>query len=177
LLPAATEIVPAADPASLRLVRELFEEYASSLDLDLGFQDFTTEIATLPGLYAPPAGRLLLGFDQRRVAGCVALRPLEPGTGEMKRLYVRPAFRGSGWGRRLAERIVAEARAAGYERIRLDTLPSMTGARALYRSLGFRDIGPYRHNPIPGTAFLELDLTPAPGADLGPRTHDSRRLQ
>jgi len=151
-------IVQAEYPASLPLVRALFEEYAGSLGIDLGFQGFAGELETLPGSYAPPTGRLLLGFEGTEAAGCVALRRLEPGVAEMKRLYVRPPFRGSGWGRRLTERIVAEAREAGYGRMRLDTLPSMAGARALYRSLGFHEIPPYRHNPVPGAAFLELNL-------------------
>jgi ribosomal protein S18 acetylase RimI-like enzyme len=151
-------IVPALDPRSLATVRELFEEYAGALGIDLGFQDFSTELETLPGSYAPPLGRLLLALQDGAPAGCVALRPLEPGIAEMKRLYVRPAFRGGGWGRILAERIIAEALVAEYARMRLDTLPSMAGARALYRSLGFREIPPYRHNPVAGTAFLELAL-------------------
>ena len=151
-------ILPALDRRSLATVRELFEEYAGSLGIDLGFQDFPTEIETLPGSYAPPEGRLLLGLQDGAAAGCVALRPLEPGIAEMKRLYVRPAFRGGGWGHVLAERIIIEAIEAGYSRMRLDTLPSMAGARALYRSLGFQEIPPYRHNPVAGTAFLELTL-------------------
>jgi ribosomal protein S18 acetylase RimI-like enzyme len=152
-------IVPALDPRSLATARELFQEYAGALGVDLGFQDFAAELETLPGSYAPPQGRLLLALEDGAPAGCVALRPLAPGIAEMKRLYVRPAFRGGGWGRVLAERIIAEAAEAGYARMRLDTLPSMAGARALYRSLGFREIPPYRHNPIAGTAFLELDLS------------------
>ncbi len=156
-------IAPAADPASIALVRELLREYAGSLEVDLAFQGFAAELAGLPGDYAPPDGRLLLGWEGDEAAGCVALRRLDPGVSEMKRLYVRPAFRGTGWGRRLAERVIAEARAGGYLRMRLDTLPSMTGARRLYRELGFVEIPPYRHNPIPGTAFLELGLAPAEG--------------
>ncbi len=156
-------IVPADRPAALTLVRTLFEEYAASLEIDLGFQDFAAELAGLPGAYAPPAGRLLLGFDGDRPAGCVAVRPLDPRIAELKRLYVRPAYRGAGWGRQLSERAIEEARSAGYQRIRLDTLPSMAGARRLYAALGFQPIPPYRHNPVPGTAFLELRLGPAEG--------------
>ena len=151
-------IRPAADPEALRVVRELFQEYARGLEVDLSFQGFTEELATLPGAYAPPAGALLLGREDEEPAGCVALRPLEPGIAELKRLYVRPAYRGSGWGRLLAERAIAEARAAGHTHLRLDTLPSMAGAHRLYSALGFVAIPPYRHNPVPGSAFLELHL-------------------
>ena len=138
-------------------MRTLFEEYAASLGVDLGFQDFERELAELPGEYVPPRGRLLLALDAEP-AGCVALRPFEPGVCEMKRLYVRPAHRGSGLGRLLAQAIVEAGRDAGYERMRLDTLPSMAAARGLYRSLGFVEIEAYRHNPIHGTTYFERAL-------------------
>jgi ribosomal protein S18 acetylase RimI-like enzyme len=138
-------------------MRTLFEEYAASLGVDLSFQDFERELAELPGEYVPPAGRLLLALDAEP-AGCVALRPFEPGVCEMKRLYVRPAHRGSGLGRLLAQAIVEAGRDAGYERMRLDTLPSMAAARGLYRSLGFVEIEAYRHNPIHGTTYFERAL-------------------
>lgn len=163
----------AGGAADLAVARRLFEEYAGSLGFDLGFQGFAAELAGLPGDYAPPAGCLLLAFDpvaeptaagratlpSDRAAGCVALRPLEPGVCEMKRLYLRPAFRGGGGGRLLAEAVIAAARARDYQQMRLDTVPAMRAARALYTALGFRGIAPYRHNPIPGTAYMELDLT------------------
>jgi ribosomal protein S18 acetylase RimI-like enzyme len=153
-----TEIRAAALPGDLPLVRQLFREYADSLAIDLCFQDFEAELAGLPGKYAPPRGRLLLAFDGDEAAGCVALRPIDDAACEMKRLYVRPAWRGARLGRRLAERICSEARAAGYARICLDTLPSMEPALALYRALGFRPVAPYVYNPVPGAIFLGLDL-------------------
>lgn len=156
----APRLIPVGEAVALQTVRGLFEEYAASLGLNLCFQGFAEELATLPGSYAPPAGRLLLALDGAEPAGCVGLRPLEPGICEMKRLYVRPAFRGSGVGRLLAERIVREAQEAGYARMRLDTLPAMVSARALYAALGFRPIPPYTHNPVEGAVFLELELPP-----------------
>ncbi len=155
------EIVQAQTDEDLRDARALFEEYAASLDFDLGFQGFAAELAGLPGDYAPPRGRLLLAFHKGRLAGCVALRELEAGVCEMKRLYVRPAFRGRRdlrVGHALAEAIVGAAGDIGYECMRLDTVPSMARARSLYQTLGFREIPPYRYNPIPGTAFMELRL-------------------
>jgi ribosomal protein S18 acetylase RimI-like enzyme len=139
-------------------VRCLFEEYAASLGFDLCFQGFEKELAGLPGGYAPPQGRLLLALQDGQTAGCIALRPLEPGTCEMKRLYVRPAFRTHGIGRVLVDRVIQEARQAGYQHMRLDTLPSMVAALALYRRLGFREIAPYYENPVEGAVFLELQL-------------------
>lgn len=152
------EIRPATTEDEIALIRSLFREYASSLEIDLCFQGFEEELAGLPGKYAPPAGRLLLAWRGSEVLGCGALRPIGAGACEMKRLYVRPAARGEQLGRRLAERICSEARAAGYSRICLDTLPSMAAAQAIYLSLGFRPIDPYVFNPIPGARFLALEL-------------------
>jgi ribosomal protein S18 acetylase RimI-like enzyme len=151
-------IIEAVTPETLGIARRLFEEYAASLLVDLGFQRFDEELAGLPGEYTRPAGGLMLGFDGDKPVGCVAFRRLEPGIAEMKRLFVRPWARGGGWGRRLAERAVSDAREAGYRRMRLDTLPAMRSAQGLYLALGFVEIAPYRHNPVPGARFLELDL-------------------
>jgi len=152
------EIVQAVTPGQVAEARALFREYASSLGIDLCFQGFEQELVSLPGAYAPPRGRLLLATDSGALAGCVALRPLDDSACEMKRLYVRPEFRGRRAGRRLAERVVAEARSIGYARMRLDTLPSMQETIALYRALGFVEIAPYTTNPVPGALFMELAL-------------------
>jgi len=152
------EIRPAESPRDLPVVRQLFREYAAGLGIDLCFQDFETELATLPGKYAPPEGRLMLAWDGTQAVGCVALRSLKDGACEMKRLYARPAVRGQQVGRRLAERICHEAREAGYRRICLDTLPGMAAAVQLYSALGFRPCEPYVFNPIEGAIFLSLDL-------------------
>jgi putative acetyltransferase len=152
------QITQADSGESIQQVRELFLEYAASLDFDLNFQKFNKELAELPGAYSPPKGRLLLATVESEVAGCVALRPLQPGICEMKRLYVRPGFRGQALGKKLVEAIIQEAGSIGHERMRLDTVPSMASAISLYRALGFREIDPYTTNPIPGALFLELDL-------------------
>jgi GNAT superfamily N-acetyltransferase len=152
------EIVHARSEEHLAFASQLFREYAEALGIDLRFQDFERELADLPGAYAPPAGRLLVALIQHQPVGCVALRKLAEGICEMKRLYVRPAFRGRGVGRTLAEAVIEEARRIGYERMRLDSLRSLKEATALYRSLGFGEIPPYTHNPIPDAVFLELAL-------------------
>lgn len=139
--------------------RGLFREYEAWLGLDLCFQNFEKELAELPGAYAPPTGRLLLAFENDQLAGCVALRKLSDGVCEMKRLFLRPEFHGQGRGRELTERIIREARDAGYKRMRLDTLPQQMGnAIALYRLLGFKEIEAYYTNPVSGALFMELEL-------------------
>jgi putative acetyltransferase len=139
-------------------VRELFTEYVAWLGVDLAFQGFDEELATLPGKYAPPDGRLLLAMDGDAAAGCIALRRFDAETGEVKRLYVRPAWRGRGLGDRLAAAIVAAARTVGYRRLLLDTLSRMKSAQAVYARAGFAATGPYYASPLPDTVYLELRL-------------------
>ena len=158
----AIELVPAYGEAHLDTVREIFREYAQGLGVDLCFQGFEEELEQLPGEYAPPRGTLLLALVDGSVAGCCALRPLDSSdysnAAEMKRLYVRKAFRGFGLGRRLAEATLDAARLGGYASVLLDTLSDMEAARALYEELGFEDIPPYYHNPIAGAHYLKVDL-------------------
>lgn len=152
-------IIQASSPAQIAQACELFLEYATSLGFSLCFQSFDQELAGLPGDYAPPEGRLLLAEYEGQLAGCIALHKLEPAICEMKRLYLRPPFRGRGMGRALAEHLIAEARQIGYKRMRLDTVePVMKDAVAMYRGLGFREIAPYRKNPIAGALYMEIDL-------------------
>jgi len=140
------------------IVRSLFKAYEHELGIDLGFQGFAQELASLPGDYAPPSGRLLLAWQGEEAVGCVALRKIDEQQCEMKRLYVAPAVRATGAGTELIQSIIAEAKAIGYGSMCLDTLPSMTRAISLYRRLGFQEIAPYRYNPVPGTLYLALTL-------------------
>lgn len=164
-------LIQAESAEQIGEARRLFQEYAGGLGVDLCFQDFEHELASLPGDYAPPNGRLLLAVDGSRTAGCVALRPLSKGICELKRLFVRPEFRGTGLGRRLAIAIMEEGRDIGYQRMRLDTLPFMSEAIALYRSLGFQEIGSYRENPIVGSLYMEADLR----GSIAPRASASNK--
>lgn len=155
-------LISASSPEQLQATREIFEEYARSLDVDLCFQQFDQELASLPGEYAEPRGALLLALVDGAPAGCCALRPLDqvdyPNASEMKRLYVRKAFRGFGLGRQLAEATLDAARRAGYGCVLLDTLDEMEAARALYEELGFTEIPPYYHNPVAGAHYLKVDI-------------------
>ncbi|HRD67568.1 MAG TPA: GNAT family N-acetyltransferase [Candidatus Competibacter sp.] len=152
-------LVQAQTASDIEIVRVLFREYQRFLGVDLCFQGFEEELATLPGRYAPPAGRLLLALDGAHAAGCVALRPLDEGICEMKRLFVRPAYRGRGLGRDLAVQIVNEASALGYATMRLDTLEGLDSAMRIYESLGFRRCAPYYANPLPGVVYWERTLS------------------
>lgn len=158
----ALQLITPASPDELAATRAIFQEYAQDLGVDLCFQAFDAELASLPGDYAEPRGALRLALVDGEVAGCCALRALDsadyPNAAEMKRLYVRKAFRGFGLGRQLAEDILDMARLAGYENVLLDTLDDMEAARALYAELGFEDIPPYYHNPIPGAHYLKVRL-------------------
>ena len=152
------ELLEVRSEKDLNEIRRLFEEYASSLEIRLDFQGFDKELESLPGDYSPPEGCLLIALWQGQVAGCVGLRKFSEGICEMKRLYTKPEYRGLGIGRVLCEVIIERARKIGYQRMRLDTLPSMEAAKALYRSLGFDEIASYRYNPVEGTTFMELNL-------------------
>lgn len=152
------EVLPAVTPDLLREVRALFKEYASSLGIDLSFQDFAHEIEGLPGAYAAPDGALLIAKVRGKVAGCVGVRRFGADVCEMKRLFVRHSFRNKGVGRRLAVASIDQARALGYRVMRLDTVPWMREALALYSSLGFVEIPPYRFNPVAGAVYLEREL-------------------
>ena len=161
MIPALNNLIytQVESPQQIAQARELFLEYARSLGFSLCFQNFDQELAGLPGDYAPPTGRLLLAEYDGQLAACIALHKLGPDICEMKRLYLRPQFRGKGLGRALAERIISEARAIGYRHMRLDTVePVMRDAVAMYRKLGFKEVASYRANPIAGALYMELDL-------------------
>jgi len=155
---AGFELREATSPDDVAACRDLFLEYQRGLGVSLCFQGFDAELAALPGDYAPPRGRLVLALAGGRPAGCVALRPLFHRDAEMKRLFVRPPHRGSGLGRVLADHVIAQARALGYDTLKLDTLPQMKAAQRMYEKLGFRDTAPYNDNPVGGVRFLALDL-------------------
>jgi putative acetyltransferase len=163
-IPLAELLVP-HDPEQIAAARALIREYSQSLGVDLCFQNIEEELAGLPGEYAPPRGALFVALIDGKAAGCVALRPLDsadyPNAAEMKRLYVRDRFRGSGLGRVLAEAALNAARTSGYSSVLLDTLDDMEAARSLYEELGFHEIPPYYHNPIPGAHYLKADLEAA----------------
>ena len=153
-----TKILSADTEELIAKARGLFLEYAASLGFDLGFQEFEKEMADFPDEYSSPRGCLLLAFYDDELAGCVALRDLSNGICEMKRLYVRPAFRGLKVGKALAEGIIEAGKDLGYTRMRLDTVPYMKEAISVYRSLGFKEIDSYRYNPIEGATYMELAL-------------------
>jgi len=153
------QIISAESAAQLSEIRTIFREYEQFLNVDLCFQGFEEELASLPGKYAPPSGALFLAVKDNSVAGCVAVRAFEGKICEMKRLYTRPSYRGKGLGRQLAEKIILEAKELGYELMRLDTLESLTAAMALYRSLGFTETGAYYDNPLENVIYWELQLS------------------
>lgn len=155
------ELADASAPPLLVVARDLFREYQLAIGIDLGFQDFEREVVMLPGPYAPPGGRLVVAVVDGTPAGCGALRPLSPSIAELKRMWVRPAFRGRGLGRSIAEVLLHAADARGYAAVRLDSLGSMKEAHALYASLGFREISAYYDNPLPGVVYMER-ARPAP---------------
>jgi putative acetyltransferase len=152
------QVMQAQTADEIEIVRSLMREYQQRLGIDLCFQGFEAELKGLPGSYAPPSGRLLLAWNERTPVGCVALQRISPSLAEMKRLYVPPSARGLGVGRKLVTQILAEAQAIGYSEVALDTLPSMVEAQRLYQQFGFRDIEPYRPNPIAGTRYLGKTL-------------------
>ena len=158
----SVRLVEAVAAEDLERARQLFDEYHRAIGVDLCFQGFEGELAALPGAYARPGGRLLLAWAGETLAGCGALRPLEPGVAELKRMWTRPGQRGHGVARAVAEALLEAARAEGYRAVRLDTLDWMTAARALYASLGFVERGPYYPNPLPGVVYMELEF-PAHG--------------
>ena len=153
------KLIQAQSTDEISCARELFKEYAANLEINLCFQNFDQELTKLPGEYVPPGGRLFLAVAGEEAAGCVALRKIGVGVCEMKRLYVRPGFRGTGLGRTLAEKVIEAAREIGYRSMRLDTLPGkMDRAITMYRALGFKEIEPYYDNPVEGAVFMELEL-------------------
>jgi ribosomal protein S18 acetylase RimI-like enzyme len=171
-------LTQASSPELVDTARDLFREYAQAIATDLEYQGFAAELAALPAPYVPPAGALLIAHAGTDVAGCVALRPLDAHMGEMKRLYVRPAYRSVGLGRRLVEAMIHAAREAGHRELRLDTLPGMTSAQALYRQLGFVEIPPYSETHLPGTRFYALRLTSGTSSDQAwhlPRSEDGQK--
>lgn len=171
----SVEIVPAHGTGQVAIARQLFSEYAAAIGVDLEYQGFSNELAALPSPYAPPHGALLVARVGNDVAGCVALRRLDDNAGEMKRLYVRPAFRGLGIAERLIASIVGAARDAGYCELRLDTLADMLSAQSLYRKLGFVEIPPYNEAHLPGTRFYTLWLAQAAAPSATPRKEESQR--
>jgi len=157
--PRKMRVKQAQTQTEIEEVRKLFREYEAFLDVDLCFQSFEEELASLPGKYSSPGGHLLIGLNEEKIVGCVAVRKLDDRVCEMKRLFVRPEARGTGLGRKLAQKIIVIARELGYTLIRLDTLEKLSEAMHLYEMLGFRKTDPYYENPLPGVVYLELELS------------------